>query len=427
MESAIVATLAPGAYTAVLRGANNAVGLGLLEVYDLDESESSRIANLSLRGKVDGDDQVMIAGIISAGEEDLPVIVRALGPSLGRAGVETPLPDPALELHDANGLLIALNDDWKTVQEAEIAASGLAPVDDAESALALLLPPGPCTAIVRGKDGQSRVALVEVYHVPPIAYSHIFVIVLENVGHENVIGSSSAPYLNQTLLTQATLYANSFALAHPSLPNYLALFAGSTFGVTNDHCIDGDPPNGPFDAPNLYSELQARGKTALAYMEDLPFAGDPECQAGFYVQRHNPFIYFTNVPSSVSVVYKGPYPPDASWPNLVFISPNLVNDMHNGATVAQRVTNGDNWLSQHLPPLITYAREQNGLIILTMDENKQGDNQHIPTILVGDRVPGGQVTPQSISHYNVTKTITANFGADDLGASEGLAPLLPSP
>jgi phosphatidylinositol-3-phosphatase len=427
LEAAIVATFAPGAYTAVLRGVSNTIGLGLLDIYDLDYSGSSQIANLSIRGKVEGDDKVMIAGVISAGEEALPVIVRAVGPSLAGPGVEAPLPNPALELHDSNGLLIASNDNWKTIQETEIVASDLAPLDDLESAIVLLLPPGPCTAIVRGQNGQSGVALLEVYQVAPIAYSHVFVIVLENVGYENIIGSSDAPYINQTLLPQATLYNNSFALGHPSLPNYLALFAGSTFGVTNDHCVDGNPPNGPFDARNIYSELQTGGKTALAYMESLPFAGYEGCKADRYVQRHNPFRYFNNVPSSATVVYEGPYSSGTSWPDFVFLSPNLINDMHDGASVAQRVSNGDSWLWQHLPPLITYAREQNGLIILTMDENDQADTKHIPTIVVGDRVAGGQVAPQSITHYNVTKTITANFGVDDLGESEGLAPLVPLP
>jgi acid phosphatase len=166
-----------------------------------------------------------------------------------------------------------------------------------------VLPPGPCTAIVRGKDGQNRVALVEVFRVQPTAYSHIFVIVLENVGYDNVIGSLNAPYINNTLLPQAALYTNSFAVSNPSLPNYLALFAGATFSVMNDNCINDIPPNGPFDAPNLYSELKSVGKTALAYMEDLPYDAYSGCQSGLYVQRHNPFIYFNagttnNVPYS---------------------------------------------------------------------------------------------------------------------------------
>jgi acid phosphatase len=101
--------------------------------------------------------------------------------------------------------------------------------------------------------------------------------------------------------------------------------------------------------------------------------------------------------------------------------------MHNGATVAIQVANGDSWLAQHLPPLISYAKNQNGLIILTMDENGFTENQHVPTILIGDRVAGGQVATQPITHYNVTKTITDNFGAAAIGNSAGLADLIPLP
>ena len=429
LESAIVITLMPGPYTAILRGVNNGTGIGLLELYDLAETSGSEIANVSLRGKVETGDNVMIAGVITAGEQSLPVIVRALGPSLG---VEGPLAEPTLELHDANGLLIASNDNWKATQQAEIEASGFAPANDAESAIMILLPPGPCTAIVRGKNGQTGVALVEVYQTQPIAYSHIFVIVMENAGYENVIGSVNAPYINKTLLPQGTLYSNNFAVAHPSLPNYLALFAGSTFSVTNNNCINGTPPNGPFDAPNLYSELKKVGRNALVYMEDLPFDGYSGCQSGLYVQRHNPFIYFNagstnNVPYSASVVYQGPYSSTDSWPDLTFISPNLINDMHNGANVAAQVANGDAWLSRHLPPLMTYAKNQNGLIILTMDENDFSDDQHIPTILIGDRIAGGQIDTQIITHYNVTETITDNFGAAPIGAAVGLSDLIPLP
>lgn len=432
LESAIVVTLLPGAYTTILRGVNNGTGIGLLEVYDLDETATSDLVNVSLRGSIENGDNVLIAGLIASGDETLPVIVRALGPSLSTAGVTGPLPDPILELHDANGLLMASNDNWKVLQKAELEAGGLAPSSDAESAISILLPPGPCTAIVTGKDGSMGVALVEAYKVQPAAYSHIFVIVMENVGYDNVIGSVNAPYLNGTLLPQATLYTNSFALTHPSLPNYLALFAGSTFSVTNDQCIDGAPPNGSFDAPNLYSELQKVGKTALAYMEELPFDGYSGCQSGLYVQKHNPFIYFNagttnNVPYSASVVYDGPYSSSKTWPDLTFISPNLVNDMHDGATIAIRVSNGDTWLSQHLPPFISYARDQNGLIVLTMDENDFSDDQGIPTILIGDRIAGGQIATQTITHYNVTKTITDNFGAPAIGNTLGLADLVPLP
>jgi hypothetical protein len=173
-------------------------------------------------------------------------------------------------------------------------------------------------------------------------------------------------------------------------------------------------------------------KTVLAYMEDLPYNGYPGCQSGLYVQRHNPFIYFNagttnNVPYSASVVYDGPYSSNAIWPDFTFISPNLINDMHDGATIAARVANGDSWLSLHLPPLIGYTKEQNGLIILTMDEDLFGGDQHIPTILIGDRIVGGQIVTQTINHYNVTKTITDNFGVPAIGNSLGLADLIPLP
>jgi hypothetical protein len=432
LESAIVATLAPGAYTAILRGVNSGIGIGLLDAYDLDQAATSRLANVSIRGRVENGDSAMIAGVITGGDASLPVIVRALGPSLNAAGVDAPLPDPTLELHDANGLLIASNDDWKATQQAEIEASGFAPTKDAEAAMLLLLPQGPSTVVVRGKDGQTGVALAEVYQAQPTAYDHIFVIVMENVGYENVIGSVNAPYINETLLPQAALYTNSFAVTHPSLPNYLALFAGSTFSVTNDNCINGTPPNGPFDAPNLYSALKGVGKKALAYMEDLPYDGYSGCQSGLYVQRHNPFMYFntaatSNVPYSASVVYSGPYASTATWPDLTFISPNLLNDMHDGVSVAIQVSNGDSWLSRSLPPLINYARNHNGLIILTMDENDFNGSQHIPTILIGDRIAGGQIVSQSITHYNVTKTITDDFGAAPFGNTVGLADLIPLP
>jgi hypothetical protein len=255
---------------------------------------------------------------------------------------------------------------------------------------------------------------------------------MENVGYKNVIGSANAPYINKKLLPQGALYTNSFGVAHPSLPNYLALFAGSTLSVTTDNCLDDSRPNGPFNAPNLYSELKKVGKTALGYMEDLPYYGYTGCESDQYRQKHNPFMFFhagtaNKVPYSASVVYSGPYSSTTTWPNLTFISPDLHHDMHNGATVALQVSNGDSWLSQHLPPLIAYAKNNNGLIILTMDENTVTGSQRIPTILVGARVAGGQRVAQSITHYNVTKTITDNFRVPPIGHTAGLAGLQPEP
>jgi hypothetical protein len=162
-ESAIVRTLPRGGYSAVMRGVNNGVGLGLVEVYDLSPSVSSRLANISSRGRVQTGDNVMIAGLIVRGQTSQKVIVRALGPSIGIAGR---LANPTLELHDQNGALIASNDNWRSSQQAEIQATGLPPPNDLESAIVRTLPGASYTAIVRGVGGTSGIGLVEIYALP---------------------------------------------------------------------------------------------------------------------------------------------------------------------------------------------------------------------------------------------------------------------
>ncbi len=164
LESAIIATLAPGQYTAELAGNGNGTGNGVVEVYDLQSGASSTLANLSTRGYVGTGDNVLIGGLI-IGSGDSPIVVlRAIGPSLASSGITNPLPDPTIELHDGNGATIALNDDWKTPQIQAVRAVNLAPTDDRESAIvAPFLSPGNYTAIVRGKNNSTGVALVEAY------------------------------------------------------------------------------------------------------------------------------------------------------------------------------------------------------------------------------------------------------------------------
>jgi hypothetical protein len=173
-ESAIVMTLNPGSYTASLSGKNGGAGIGVVEVYDLDQAANSRLANISTRGFVDMDDNAMIAGLIAGGGQNgagAQVLIRALGPSLSGSGIQGPLQDPTLELHDANGTTIATNDNWKVndqtqqSQEDLIQSSALAPSNDLESAILATLSPGPKTAIVRGKNNSTGVGLVEVYNL----------------------------------------------------------------------------------------------------------------------------------------------------------------------------------------------------------------------------------------------------------------------
>jgi hypothetical protein len=163
LESAILATLNPGAYTTILAGKNGGTGVGLVEVYDLARGANSKLANISARGFVQTDDSVMIGGFIiggGTGGGTARVMVRALGPSLPLSGA---LGDPTLELHDNDGALIASNDNWRTDQEAEIIATGIPPSNDLESAIVRTLTAGNYTAIVRGVNGTTGIALVEAY------------------------------------------------------------------------------------------------------------------------------------------------------------------------------------------------------------------------------------------------------------------------
>lgn len=168
LESAIVATLAPGGYTAILRGKNGGTGVGLVEMYDLAPTSSSKLVNISTRGFVLIGNDVMIAGFsFGQGTASEKVIVRAIGPSLTTSGVTNVLADPTLELHNGNGVLLMSNDNWKdnAGQAAQIIASGIAPKNNLESAIVTTVAPGQYTAIVRGKNSTTGVALAEVYHL----------------------------------------------------------------------------------------------------------------------------------------------------------------------------------------------------------------------------------------------------------------------
>ncbi len=172
-ESAVVLDLPPGGYTALLRGVNDGQGVALVEVYELqvDSAQPIRLINLSTRGRVQTGDNVMIGGLVVSSGPGKRVLFRALGPSLAAAGVPNPLANPRVDVYDASGQVIASNDDWQaqTVAgstSAEISALGLAPLSGAEAALIVTLPPGGYTAIVRGADGGSGVALIEAYELP---------------------------------------------------------------------------------------------------------------------------------------------------------------------------------------------------------------------------------------------------------------------
>ena len=171
LESAIVTTLTPGTYTAILKDRNNGTGIGVVEVYDLNQAASSKLTNISTRGFVDTGNNVMIGGLIvsgGVGGGSARVLLRAIGPSLSASGLQGVLQDPSLELHNSSGTTIASNDNWKTrsdgtSQQGEIEATAIPPTNDLESALAQTLAPGNYTAIVRGTSNSTGIAVVEAY------------------------------------------------------------------------------------------------------------------------------------------------------------------------------------------------------------------------------------------------------------------------
>jgi hypothetical protein len=169
-ESAIVVTLDPGAYTAVVRGKNNTSGVGLIEVYDLDQTASSRLANLSTRAFVSTGNEIVIAGFfLSEGGADDKVVVRGLGPSLSGFGLSPVLANPTLELRNSDGSLVFTDNDWQDnpAQATELLAVGLAPTNAFEAAIVANLPPDLYTALLAGRSNGTGIGLVEIYDLGP--------------------------------------------------------------------------------------------------------------------------------------------------------------------------------------------------------------------------------------------------------------------
>ncbi len=170
LESAIDATLLPGNYTAIIKGKNNALGVGLIEVYDLSQGVPAKLANISTRAFVSTGDNIVIGGfLLGGGTVSDRVAVRGIGPSLTAQGVQNALADPVLELRDSNGTLLVSNNNWQDnpVQASQLTAAGLAPTDPLEAGIATTLPPGTYTALLAGQNNGVGVGLVEVYDLGP--------------------------------------------------------------------------------------------------------------------------------------------------------------------------------------------------------------------------------------------------------------------
>jgi hypothetical protein len=161
-ESAIIADLPPGSYTAIVRGVNNTVGTGVVDAYDLSAASPARLANIATRGLIQPGDKLMIAGFIIQ-NGNVSAVVRAIGPSLSAFGISNALPDTTLQLRDQNGAIVRENDDWQSDQQQELEAAGLQPSDPKEAAVVANLPPGQYTVQVRGKPETTGIGVVQAY------------------------------------------------------------------------------------------------------------------------------------------------------------------------------------------------------------------------------------------------------------------------
>lgn len=234
--------------------------------------------------------------------------------------------------------------------------------------------------------------------------AHVLIIVLENHAEQQVMSQPNAPYL-RALANTGARFTNSHAVAHPSQPNYIALFSGSTHGVTGDQC-----PQDLGARPNLAQQLHQAGHSFTGYSENLPGPGYTGCAAGGgYARKHNPWVDFSNVPAASNRPYTN-FPTQLSTlPTVSFIIPNLCHDMHDCD-----VATGDRWARDHLRSYVTWAHTHNSLLIVTFDEDEGTTSNHIPTFLVGPMVKPTTIA-QPIDHYNVLRTIEDMYGLDPLG------------
>jgi acid phosphatase len=226
---------------------------------------------------------------------------------------------------------------------------------------------------------------------------HVVVVVMENHSFGQIAGATGRTAYLRDLARRGASFANSFAVSHPSQPNYFALFSGSTHGVRDDR-------DHMFDAPTLGGALVAAHRSFVGYVE----SGSP--------RKHNPWESFADSQGMERIVAE--LPADfTDLPTVAFVIPDLDHDMHDG-TVAE----GDRWLRAHLGPYAAWAETHNSLLIVTFDEDDFSAKNGIMTIIVGDHVKPG-VYQQRISHYTVLRTILEMYGLAPFGNAAAESPI----
>jgi hypothetical protein len=242
-------------------------------------------------------------------------------------------------------------------------------------------------------------------------YDHIVLAMFENHARSEVIGSPNTPYLTG-LARQGANFTQSYAIQHPSQPNYLELFSGSNHGVNDDSC-----PHS-FGASNLGHQLFGSGRSFAGYSEDLPSSGSGVCISGDYARKHVPWADFTDLDQrAVNKPYSA-FPSDFNrLPSQAWVIPNLCHDMHNCS-----VATGDRWAKAHLDAYAQWAKTHNSLLIVTFDEDDSSSSNRIPTIFVGAHIKPGNYS-NHIDHYTVLRTIEGIFRLPALGGAKNRTPI----
>ncbi len=255
-------------------------------------------------------------------------------------------------------------------------------------------------------------------------FDHVVIIVEENNPASDILGTAAAPYINK-LAAESALAKNYQAIAHPSLPNYLALTSGTTAGITDD-CS----PGGSCTAavPSIVDRIGQSGRSWKMYAEDMP-APCTAANSGKYAVKHNPFMYYPGITGdsnncAAHVVPFTRFPADlasaSTLPNYVFISPNLCNDMHDCA-----VGTGDAWLAQQVPQILASPafRTQKSLLVITWDEGSDESNA-VGTVFAGPAAKKGYQSEAPYSHYSLLHTIEASWGLAPLTDNDKGAPVM---
>lgn len=245
---------------------------------------------------------------------------------------------------------------------------------------------------------------------------HVVIVIEENRAFSRIIGNPAAPYIN-ALAKRGALFTQSYGVTHPSQPNYLALFAGSTLGVTSNACPQ------TFKGDNLASLLLRAGLSFATYSESLPYAGFDGCMHGHYQRKHNPAVNWQgmNVPATSNLPFSA-FPQDFSrLPTVALVVPDQENDMHNGRA-PKTIQRGDRWLQSRLDAYVGWAEKNNSLLIVTFDEDDGSEANRIVTLFVGPMVKPGLYT-QRINHYNVLRTITDLYGLAAPGQAAAAEPI----